>query len=313
MSFVTLSRVKYGALATILAVSVMLPFVVFGNSKTIHVDGNASGLEDGTSAHPYATISKALDYAGDGDEISIHDGKYKESITIPKGVTVNGNHNDRNKVVIRGGKNNATVTMKHGSSLNDVTVENGRNGIEVVKDARAKLFDVVVKDARLDGISADSAKSDKNHRLYAEKVEVKGSGRAGIFSESRYVVLVNCDIHDNETDGIDFLADTKAWLENVNSNDNGGSGWKAVVDGSEIWSRDNQFRRNGREGIQIESDGSTGSFGVKSSKTVDNGRWGIVLIARNQSATDMWKHVFLEKNSSWGNRIGNVSSVIRGY
>ena len=72
-----------------------------------------------------------------------------------------------------------------------------------------------------------------------------------------------------------------------------------------------QFRENGREGVQIESFGAAGKFGVKTSKTVDNGRWGIALVARNAAATGMWKNIFLEDNSSWGNHFGNVSPVIR--
>jgi len=313
MSFPTLFRAKYVAFAAILAVSVILPLVVFGNSRTIHVDDNASGAQDGSYSHPYSSISEALRHAGDGDEVYIHDGKYSENITVPKGVAVKGNYKDRGRVVIEGGKSHPTVTMKHGSSLSFVTVQEGKDGISVAEDARVKLYDVLVKGAKRDGIRADSAPREKNHRLYVEKVEVKGSGKAGIFSEKRYVVLVNDFIHDNGTDGIDFLAGTQAWLEDVRSNDNDGSGWKAVIDGSEIWSRDNQFRRNGREGIQVESDGAAGKFGVKTSKTVENGRWGIALIARKPSATDMWKGVFPEGNSSWGNAFGNVSSVIRAY
>jgi hypothetical protein len=313
MSLQTLFRAKYGFIAAALAVVVIAPAIALGNSRTINVDKGASGTQDGSGAHPYRTIADALKNANEGDEVNIHNGTYKENITIPKGVTVNGNSKDRGKVVIDGDSDKPTVTMKHKSSLNHVTIEDGRNGVRVVEDAKAKLFNIMVKGAKRDGIRAESAPRDKDRRLYAEKVEVKGSGKAGIYSEKRYVVLVNCDIHDNGTDGIDFIAGVKAWLEDVRSNDNHGTGWKAVVDGAEIWSRDNQFRRNGREGVEVESFGGTGAFGMKSSKTVENGRWGVSLLARNAGATGMWKHVFLEKNSSWGNGLGNVSTVIRSF
>ncbi len=312
MSFRTLFWSKYALFAVILMAVVIIPAIVFGSSKTIYVDhGASSNAQDGTYDHPYHDISSALDHAGDGDKVIIHDGTYKEHVTIPKGVTVEGNSKDRGKVVIDGGSNKPAVTMKHGTSLSFVTVKNGKDGISVVKDALAKLYDVLVKGADRDGIHVEKAPLEKNHRLYAEKVEVRDSGKAGIYSDARYTVLVNCSFHDNGTDGVDFLAGVKGWLENVTSNGNGGSGWKAVVDGSDIWSRNNQFRNNGREGVEIESFGAAGSFGVKSSKTVDNGRWGIALVARNASASSMWKNIFLEKNSSWGNRYGNVSSVIR--
>jgi hypothetical protein len=313
MSFQTFFRAKYGFIVAALAVAIVVPAVSFGNSRTIIVDKDASGVQDGSGAHPYRKISDALKNAKEGDEVYVHGGTYKENVTIPKGVTVSGNGKDRGKVIIDGDSDKPTVTMKHKSSLNHVTVQDGRNGIRVEEDAKVKLFDLVVKGADRDGIRAESAPRDKDRRLYAEKVEVKGSGKAGIYSEKRYVVLVNCDIHDNGTDGIDFIAGVKAWLEDVRSNDNRGSGWKAVVDDAEIWSRDNQFRRNGREGVEVESFGGAGKFGLKSSKTVENGRWGITLLARNGAAMGMWKNVYFEKNSSWGNRLGNVSPVVRAF
>ncbi|NTW75587.1 MAG: DUF1565 domain-containing protein [Candidatus Moranbacteria bacterium] len=313
MSFKTLFGRKNTILAVLFAIAILIPAVSMGSSRTIHVDDDASGSQDGSSSHPYKKIGDALKHAEEGDEVYVHGGEYDENITIPKGVTVKGSYKDRGKVVIDGDNDEATVEMKHGSSLSFVTVKDGRYGISVQDDAKAKLYDVVVKGAQRDGIRAESAPREKSRRLYAEKVEVKESGRAGLFSEKRFVVLVDCDIHDNGTDGIDFLAGVDAWLEKVRSNDNRGSGWKVVVDGAEIWTRDNQFRRNGREGIQLESFGAAGKIGVKSSKTVDNGRFGIALVARNAAATSMWKNVFLEGNTSWGNRLGNVSSVIRSF
>ena len=311
MSIKSLLKGKYVALTAIMAVSVIVPFVAFGSSHTIVVDRGASGMEDGSNSHPYQSIGDALDHAKDGDEVYIHDGTYNENITVPKGVTVKGNSKNHSKVVIDGNDGKPTVTMKNGSELSFVTVKNGRNGIRVLSDAKAKLYDLVVTGANRDGIFAESAPRDKDRRLYAEKIEVKKSGKAGIYSEKRYVVLVNSDIHDNDSDGIDFSAGTKAWLESITSNDNAGSGWKAVVDGAEIWSRDNQFRRNGREGIQVESFGGAGAFGEKTSKTVDNGRYGIALLSHNVAADSMRKNIFLEADSSWGNAFGTVSSVIR--
>ncbi|NTW45491.1 MAG: DUF1565 domain-containing protein [Candidatus Moranbacteria bacterium] len=310
MTFHGRFHVKYAILAVVLAMIVLVPAVVFGSSRTIHVDDDADGTQDGSYSHPYRKIGDALKHAEEGDEVYVHNGTYDENVTIPKGVKVKGNYKDRSKVVIDGDKDEPTVSMKHESELSFVTVKDGRHGISVREDAKAKLFDVVVKGAERDGIHAYSAPREKNRRLYAEKVEVRGSGKAGIFSEKRYVVLVNCDIHDNANDGIDFLAGTKAWLEDVRSNDNRGSGWKLVLDGAEIWTKNDQFRRNGREGVLVESFGAAGKFGLKQSKTVENKRWGVALVARGAAASGMWKNVFLEKDSSWGNGFGDVSSVI---
>lgn len=315
MSSQMLFRVKIGLVSVILVSLAILPAIVSGHSRTIHVDIDASGEEDGSFERPYSSISEGLDAADDGDEVYVHDGKYRENIVIPKGVSVKGNEKDRDRVVIDGDRDDdePTVGMKNRSSMSFVTVEDGRYGILVRKDAKAKLYRVTVRGAREDGIHSESASHETSRRLYAEDVEVKDSGRAGIFSENRYVVLVGCYVHGNAGDGIDFLPGTKAWIEDTRSNGNGGSGWKVVVDGSDIWSKNNQFRDNGHEGILAEGYGSAGKFGVKKSKTVGNDRFGIALVAGNAAGNDMWKSVFLEKNSAWDNRSGAVSAVIRTY
>jgi len=316
MSSRTFFPVKAGIISIPVALFLLiLPLFAVGGTRTIHVDSDASGEEDGSYEHPYGTISEALDAADDGDEVYVHDGRYRENIVVPKGVAVKGNEKGRDRVVIDGDRDDdePTVEMRNRSSLSFVTVEDGRYGILVREDAKAKLYRVTVSGSEDDGIHAETAPTSTSRRLYAEDVEVKESGRAGIFSESRYVVLVDCYVHENGTDGIDFLGGTKAWLEDTRSDRNGGSGWKVVVDGSSIWSKDNLFRHNGHEGVLAESYGSDGAFGVKKSETVGNGRFGIALIARNDAATGMWRNVFLEKNSSSNDRSGSVSPVVRIY
>src|SRR3989344_6507058 len=70
------------------------PVIVFGGSKVIYVDKDASGSEEGTSSKPYHTISKALKNAKSGTEVHVRKGKYEENITIPKGVKIFGDKRD---------------------------------------------------------------------------------------------------------------------------------------------------------------------------------------------------------------------------
>lgn len=288
-----------------------LPFVwISAHTETLYVDKDASGSANGTKAHPYKEISDALDHAKDGDMVLVAKGTYKESIKVPKGVSVRSENGKQESVTIDGGNDKPTVTMGHGSTLSSVTVKDGSYGVVAKEDANIHLYDVLVRDARHDGIYLESAPRDKQHRAFIDKVEVKNSGRAGIYSEKRFVNIVSSTIHDNGSDGIDFRAGVKAWLEDDKVYENKASGWKLTLDGSEIWTDGNDFRRNGREGVEIESFGAAGNVGIKKSKEVDNGRHGVVIVARNTSALSMWKNIFLDRNSAFGNKLTQVSSVL---
>jgi pectin methylesterase-like acyl-CoA thioesterase len=293
---------------------VLLGFVPFAwisaNTVTIYVDQDASGTADGSKAHPYTSISDALDHADDGTYVRIGKGTYKENIRIPKGVKVEGIKNHRGDVVIDGNDKKPTIEMKHGAELRFVTVKDGRYGIHILGDSKVHIYDVLVRDAERDGIYIDAAKRVEKYRALMDKIEVKDNGRAGIYSEKRLTVIVNSDIHDNRTDGIDFQAGVKAWLEDDKVYENKATGWKVVLDGADIWTKNNDFRRNGREGIQVESFGLAGAFGLKGSKEVDNGRHGVAIVARNASALSMWKNIFITKNSAFGNKLTQVSSVL---
>lgn len=303
---------KFAGIAVVLAMVVFLPVLAFGGTKILYVDDDATGTKDGSYAHPYEEISDALKHAKSGTEVYVAAGTYKENITIPKGVEVYGNASDRSKVVIDGDSNDPVVTIKDDADLSHVTVKDGTYGIYVKENAKAHVFDVVVKDTKYDGIHIEKAgKLEKKERAYFEKVVVKNSGKSGIFSKKRFVVLVDVDAEKNNGDGLVFEAGVKAWLEDSRFNDNKGSGAKIVVDGANIWTRDLQFRRNGREGVELDGFGDAGAFGLKKSKVIDNGRYGIAIVARNAAGLTMWKSVFLENNNSyWGNGFENVSKVL---
>ncbi len=310
MSYLTARGAKVGGIFLVMATAVLVPVFAWGGSETIFVDKDAKGSESGSFSHPYRTIAQALKHADSGTEVRVKGGVYKENIQIPKGVKLVSDSENRSKVVIEGSDNNPTVLMKHQSTLSHVTIKGGRNGIRVDDDAKAHIFDVVVKDAERDGIFIESASRQKSRRAYMEKVEVKNNGKSGVYAKKRLVVMVNSKVHDNTADGIDFQAGVDGWLADTKVYENKGTGWKVVLDGSEIWSEKNDFRANGREGVQVESFGAPGKFGAKKSKMVGNNRYGIALVARNSAALSMWKHIFLEKNSVFENTAGQTSKVL---
>lgn len=299
------------ALGALLFGAVLSPFVTFGGSKDIYVDRDNKGEADGSREHPYRSIEKALKKAKEGTTVHVANGIYRENITIPKHVDVLGMKQNPDKVIIEADSNGKpTVEMKHDSKLSYVTVKGGRHGIRVLEDARAHVYDVKIKKSDRDGIHIDKgSRSDKN-RVLVDKVKISGSAKAGIFSERRHVVILNSEIVGNAGDGLDFTADVKAWFEHSEFSDNGGSGMKLVLDGASIWSKNNSIRRNGREGVEINSYGGDGGIGFKKVKIVDNKRYGIARVARTASGLARFDKLFLEQHELWGNAKGSISPIL---
>ncbi|MDP2838012.1 MAG: right-handed parallel beta-helix repeat-containing protein [Candidatus Moranbacteria bacterium] len=305
-------------LAAAFTVLITVPFVVFGGNKVIYVDKDNSGTEDGSNSHPYRTISRALKHADGGTEVRIKSGTYKENITIPKDVKVLSNSEDADKVTIKGDNGDLPVViMKDDAKLSYVTIKNGFHGVRINEDANAHLFKVEIKNNKRDGIHIDKAPTKKKFRVMLDKVKISNNGRAGIFSEKRFIVIVNSDITSNRSDGIDLAAGTEAWLENNRFNDNKGSGAKLIMDGAEIWTKKNSFRNNSREGVEISSFGLDGKIGFKKASFVGNHRYGITKLARTGQGLKGFSGLFLGEGVNIDrfekNLAGNISAILRGF
>lgn len=305
-------------LGVFFAVLIAVPVIVFGGNKQVYVDKNARGNEEGTSAHPYHSISKAIDHAKEGTDINIAKGTYKENITLPKGVKLFGKKKDIGDVVIKADNDDKpAVTMKHQTELNFLTIDGGRHGVRITTDAKVKIYKVNIKDSDRDGIHIDSAPRDKKHRALLDTVEVQDSKRTGIFSEKRDIVLINSNIHNNGSDGVDFAAGMKAWLEDNRINDNRGSGLKVVLDNASVWSKSNSFRNNKREGVEVNAYGAAGNVGLKKASIIGNDRYGIAKVARTINGYKFFGGIILgtgvNDNHIERNGIGNVSGMIRGF
>jgi len=297
---------------------VAVPVFVFGSSKVIFVDKNANGSEEGTSEHPYQSISKALDHAKGGTEVRVKNGDYKENITIPKDVKIVGDSENRDKVIIKArNEDKPTVEMKDQSELSSITIKGGRHGVRILPDAQAHLYNVVVKDSNRDGIHIDSAKTDKRHRVILDTVEITHNDRTGIFSEKRSITLINSFITLNKSDGVDFAMGTEVWLGDNSFSGNKGSGLKLVLDGASLTSKKNNIQNNGREGMEINSYGASGSMSFKKATIVKNGRFGIARVARTASGFGAFGGLVygtdVNVNKIDQNGLGSLSRIIRGF
>ena len=311
-----LSKEVFIGLAFFFAITV--PVVVFGGAKVVFVDKSANGAEDGTSAHPYQSISEALDHVKKGTEVRIKNGEYKENITIPKDVKLVGDSENRDKVIIKArNEDKPTVQMKDETEMSYITVKGGRHGVRILPDAKAHLYNVVVKNSNRDGIHIDSAKTDKRHRVILDTIEVTRNDRAGIFAETRFITLINSYITLNKSDGVDFAMGTEAWLGDNSFSGNKGSGIKVILDNSSLSSKKNTIRNNGHDGIEVNTYGASGTLTLKKATIVKNNSYGIARIARTTKGANTFGGIILgdgvNVNKIDQNNQGSVSHIIYGF
>jgi hypothetical protein len=288
-----------------------LPFFGFAKDDKIYVDDDASGKEDGSSSHPFDTISEALDEADSDTEVIVRPGTYKENITLPKGVVLTGA--DKDKVTIKGDDDDEpVVVMKHKTKLRGVTVKGGKVGVVVKEDSRAEVSDSSIEDNRREGIIVKKAPRNSDHKMSIVDTEVKDNGRAGIYSEKRKLVIIESEIKDNDGDGVNLARGVEAYFDNNSISKNNKSGLSFVLDDSSVFvASKNTFRENKREGIEINAFGSVGFVTIKKSRISENHHYGIAKLQRSVAASKHWRHVVIENNNNlFGNVKGNISPVI---
>ncbi len=287
-----------------------LPFLLFAGSDKIYVDDGASGTQNGSSNHPYKTISKALDEAGDGDEIHVRNGEYKENIHLREGRELYGQSKDG--VVIKADDDDyEVVDLDHDTEINKVTIRGGKYGVRVGSNERASIVDCVIKDNDEDGVLLEESKTDDKYKVSITDSVIKDNGRDGIYSAKRRLILIDTEVVDNESDGVDIEASSRVWLEKNKLKNNDGSGLKLTLDGSEIWTDDNSFSENKREGVEVNAYGGTGRIDLHDSSIHDNDRWGIAKVQRGNFSSSIWSGLTIrEDNRIYDNAIGTTSGII---
>lgn len=289
----------------------VLPFLTFASSRnSIYVDGSRTGIENGTPAYPFHTISAALASASDKTDVHVANGIYKDNIEIPKGVRVFGSSTsgvilqarDRNKVV---------VSMKDDTRINKFTIEKGREGIWVKKDAEVSIIKCVIKNNKKDGIKIESGSTKKKDGVTITDNKIKNNGRNGIFSQKRRIALEDNEIYENESDGVGFAAGVSAWIENNEFRDNDGSGLKIALDGSDIWTKSNTFNDNSHSGVEVNAKGKTGRVDISKSKFSNNENFGIARISRLNAAASVWNGLTVSNTTFKMTRAGEISPILQ--
>ena len=304
-------RLKIAIFGLFLFIIMVLPGFAVSSKKThLYVDHKVEKSGDGSASHPYRTITEAINNAKDKTEIHVAKGEYEENITLRKGVKLFGE--DKEKTVIKAKKErNETVSMKNNSTIDGFTIKNGKMGIWIEKDAEASIINCIIKNNDDDGIGIEGGNTKRSNQVSISKTKIKDNGWSGIYSAGeRRISITDSEISENKKDGIDLARGVSAWMENNSIRNNRGSGMKLVIDQSNFWTKKNDIRENGREGIEVASFGGQGRIDISKTKIVKNGLYGIARLQRS-GQTD-WNQFFTFSNQSeiWENRAGNISNVI---
>jgi hypothetical protein len=240
MNGISVLRWKNVLLAVTLFVLILGPIVVLGGSKSIYVDNDNKGEQDGSYNHPYRTISKALKHAKGSTVVYVAKGTYKENVTLPKDVKLIGGKNMDDVIIKADNADQPVITMKDDTEINKLTIIGGRHGVRVQEHARAKIVRSVVKGSTRDGVHIDRGSRDKNEQVIIDKSVIKNNRMAGIYSDKRSLIVTDTDIIGNG-DGVDLIAEVKAWFEGNRVSDNRGSGFKLTMDGASFWSKEGRL------------------------------------------------------------------------
>jgi hypothetical protein len=300
-----------GSLALVLVVSA--PFFSSAKSHhTIYVDDNASGTQDGSSKHPYKTIARGLDHAGENDVVNVASGAYEENITLPKGVTLTGAGRDKTYIVADSSRD-SVVFMKDNTKLQGVTVRKGKVGVVVKEKSNVAITDSTIRDNKQEGVVALKGATNDRGKLSIIDCNIYDNGRSGVYTEKREIVILDSTIRDNGRNGVAFEAGSKIWIKNTTIRENKENGVFMRLDGSSLTlASGTNIRDNSRNGVAVESNGGSGWVSIKRTKIVGNHHYAVARVAKGSVNESVWKSISLENPENvFGNKLGNISPILK--
>jgi len=222
---------------------------------------NGNNLNSGVFEQPWQSIQYAVDQVQAGDTLNIRAGIYTEKILI------------------------TTSGTKH----NPIVIKSFDN--EVVKiDARNESFGIILDECHcvtISGLTIFGATKSHSSGEQSNLYLIKNSshiiiqqcelydGKYGIYSqpEPTYITIIDCKIHDNESEGI---------------------GIRGRVSGNNIIISGNYIYSNGKQGIFMKCDSSI----IEKNNIYDNGEEGIYM---KQGSSKVRTHNIIRKNQIFNN------------
>ena len=140
-------------------------------ASTIYVLAGATTGGEGTRASPFATITEALAVASPGDTVAVSKGTFAEEVEVGEGVTLRGACAE--ETVMDGPVAGAVATILlvgDGATVEDLRVEGGWHGLQVLGAHSVALRGVVISNAQVFGLAASGGA-----HMVADSVVVRGT------------------------------------------------------------------------------------------------------------------------------------------
>lgn len=295
--------------AVVLAVAV--PFLTnAGNSKKIYVDDSAKGTQNGTSSHPYKSITKALKNVKKGGEVYVRKGTYKENIVVPEGVEIIGA--DKEKVTIEAkDKNGSVVILKGKASLTELTIKGGSYGVKVSEGGRVKISNCKIKNNKKNGIDIKGGNVGEERKVSITDSDIEDNGGNGVYSQARNIVIMNSEIENNKIHGVQLEKGVRAWMEKTSFDKNYKDGLNVKIGNSKIYTSKLTFTANRRNGVEVVGEGISGRVDLKRATMTKNSGYAVTKVIIG-NAVQNWSGLSMDGNTKFiGNVKGTISPIIK--
>ncbi|UCE73610.1 MAG: right-handed parallel beta-helix repeat-containing protein [Methanomassiliicoccales archaeon] len=236
----------------------------------IFVDDDNTGIEDGSLAHPYNTISEAVNYAPSGYNIFIFNGTYNEDVVINKLLTFYGDSqgaslggdltiNSGGCLILKGFKliMNSTVMGEFGIYVNNgggLIIMGFKGGIPSVitngEDAPGGNASAYYEFQVNDGSTFEMLDSEVKRAGHAWNLP--NYNEAGLWINTDNVIIHNSEIHHNNFHGLIVYNSSGHHVINCTIHNNSWSGiWGKNSQNNYI--DDNDICDNGWNGISLSN------------------------------------------------------------
>ncbi|HID73643.1 MAG TPA: DUF1565 domain-containing protein, partial [Thermoplasmata archaeon] len=243
-------------------------------ARTIYVDVSNHGdpSMNGSAAHPYDGISKAVDNASTSDLVIVANGTYNDSVTIDRAITVRGN----GSTVVSPGSSGVAITIDENYvTVDGLNITHAKYGIEVSAD-HATLWNLTIKNCQ-HGIHIQS-----HSDIAIANVTITDSKEGVWITGSSYITLTDVEATDNEDDGVYLSLTDNCTIDGGRFSDNDQRGIFLESSGGDIVIRDCEVRDNDYYGIAMVSDSSGNRIeGV----TVSGSAWGLYFFSNSDDNT----------------------------
>lgn len=288
------------------------PKAVF--AADIYVDaGSLNAEEDGSETKPYHTITAALAKAGSNPESSrqiyVKAGNYPEGgIVLPDNSILTGEYKDA-VIIDRENLEGATVTSGKNSLIENITIRGGNYGLVIPAHKRTIIRNCSIEKTKRIGIWIK-----RSDRLSRNSVEVWNSVIAnnykkGVFSESRFIYLIDSIFDSNGEEGIDIRSKTNGALSNNIVSNNGEGGIETEIRSVALEIKNNTLTNNRSNGITLNNrTNGGGKIIIKNNTIANNKHYGIRCAGSKVWTKKLWKtNVKDSENSLSDNLRKNIS------